>query len=361
MRGLAVLLVVFAIGLALGPGRAVASPQQAGIQIALRSLGLYTGAIDGEIGPETRAALSAAQQRAHLPVTGTIDTSTRDALGKLGRPLFGKRTIQPGDFGLDVSVLQFLLARAGYYHGALDGYAGVRLETAIKAFQKHSRLTVDGDAGPETLSHLVSTLRVHKPPPTHVYVVQAGDSLTGIASSLGTTVPRLAQMNRLDPTKALLIGTKLTVPGASAPVQTVAADTPVASLSATPTTVQLQLNTWAERLGVSSQLVRALAWMESGYQPSVVSSVGAQGVLQVMPTTRSFVEEVLVGHPLPQTLDGDIEVGVLYLKHLLDQFDGNTPLALGAWYQGEAAVKQFGLYNVTKPFVDDVMALQSRM
>jgi soluble lytic murein transglycosylase-like protein len=80
-----------------------------------------------------------------------------------------------------------------------------------------------------------------------------------------------------------------------------------------------------------------------------------------MPTTRSFVEEVLVGHPLPETLDGDIEVGVLYLKHLLDQFNGNTPLALGAWYQGEAAVKQFGLYKVTKPFVDDVMALQSRM
>ena len=80
-----------------------------------------------------------------------------------------------------------------------------------------------------------------------------------------------------------------------------------------------------------------------------------------MPTTRSFVEEVLVGHPIPNTVDGDIEVGILYLRHLLAQFDGDTGLALGAWYQGEAAVRQFGLYQVTKPFVDDVLALQTRM
>ncbi len=356
MRGLGVIGLVVAVGLAVLPGRAVASPQQAGVQVALRSLGLYSGAIDGQVGPETRSAVEAIQRRAHLPATGRIDTRTRDALGPLGRPLFGRRTILPGDHGLDVSVLQYLLAKAGYYHGPLDGFTGARLETAVRAFQKHAHLSIDGQAGAETLSRLVATLRVHRPPPTQTYLVQSGDSLTTIAAVYHTSVPSLARMNKLDPSRALLIGAKLAVPGTPAP-----AATPVASLSATPTTVRTQLDTWAQRLGVPTQLVRALAWMESGYQPSVVSSVGAQGVLQVMPTTRSFVEEVLVGHPLPQTLDGDIEVGVLYLKHLLDQFNGDTPLALGAWYQGEAAVRQFGLYKVTKPFVDDVLALQSRM
>jgi soluble lytic murein transglycosylase-like protein len=101
--------------------------------------------------------------------------------------------------------------------------------------------------------------------------------------------------------------------------------------------------------------------MESGYQPGVVSSVGARGVLQVMPTTRDYVEQVLVGHSVPHTLDGDVEVGILYLRHLLGQFDGNTRLALAAWYQGEAAVRKFGLYQMTKPFVADVLALQQRM
>ena len=108
-------------------------------------------------------------------------------------------------------------------------------------------------------------------------------------------------------------------------------------------------------------LVRALAWMESGYQPGVVSLVGARGVMQVMPETGDFVERVLLRRPVPNTVDGDIEVGVLYLRHLLGRFEGDTRLALAAWYQGEAAVREFGLYAMTKPFVADVLALQSRM
>ena len=109
--------------------------------------------------------------------------------------------------------------------------------------------------------------------------------------------------------------------------------------------------TGRRELGVSPHLVRALAWMESGYQPRVVSSAGARGVLQTLPVTRQFVEEVLAGRPIPHTLDGDIEVGVLYLRHLLQQFGGDKRLALAAWYQGEAAVRKHGLFKVTKPFV----------
>ncbi len=100
--------------------------------------------------------------------------------------------------------------------------------------------------------------------------------------------------------------------------------------------------------------------MESGYQPRVVSSAGARGIMQTLPATRQFVEDVLVGHPLPHTLDGDIEVGVLYLRHLLREFGGNERLALAAWYQGADAVRKHGLFAVTKPFVDDVLALEAR-
>jgi soluble lytic murein transglycosylase-like protein len=107
--------------------------------------------------------------------------------------------------------------------------------------------------------------------------------------------------------------------------------------------------------------VRALAWMESGYQPNVVSKAGARGVLQTLPVTRDFVEDVLVGHALPRTLDGDIEVGVLYLRHLLRHFGGDEKLGLAAWYQGEAAVRKKGVFAVTKPFVAGVLALKARM
>jgi peptidoglycan hydrolase-like protein with peptidoglycan-binding domain len=331
-------------------GPAFASPQQAGVQVALRAAGLYTGPIDGIVGVETRGAVAAAQRRAGLPVTGRIGTRTRDALGPLGRPLYGKRPIIPGDFGLDVSVLQFLLAKDGFYRGALDGYFGGHLYAAVRAFQKHAHLTVDGVAGPRTLAAVVGRPRAPRAP-THsrqIYIVQPGDSLAAIAGRFRTTVGGLARANRLDPDRVLLIGTHLAVPAAPA-------------LTSAPGDVKSHLDLWAGRLGVSPDLVRALAWMESGYQPSVVSSVGARGVMQVLPETRSYVEDVLLGHPVPQTLDGDIEVGVLYLRHLLGQFDGDTTLALGAWYQGEAAVRQFGLYKVTKPFVADVLALRSRM
>jgi hypothetical protein len=83
--------------------------------------------------------------------------------------------------------------------------------------------------------------------------------------------------------------------------------------------------------------------------------------LQTLPTTRRYAERVLVGHPLPHTLDGDIVVGVLLLRHLLQQFGGDENLALAGWYQGERAVRTIGVYKVTKPFVANVLALKLRM
>ena len=43
----------------------------------------------------------------------------------------------------------------------------------------------------------------------------------------------------------------------------------------------------------------------------------------MLPTTRDYVEQVLVGKRVPHTVDGDIEVGVLYLRHLLARFGGD--------------------------------------
>ena len=52
---------------------------------------------------------------------------------------------------------------------------------------------------------------------------------------------------------------------------------------------------------------------------------------------------------------------MLYIRHLLQEFDGDKTLALAAWYQGADAVRKHGLYNVTKPFVANVLALELRM
>jgi soluble lytic murein transglycosylase-like protein len=215
-------------------------------------------------------------------------------------------------------------------------------------------LVADGIVGPRTLSALVLTSHVPVQPQataaSRIYVVRPGDSLTTIAQRFHVSLRRLARANRLDPARVLLIGTKLRIPG-----------TVASALAATPTEVRSRLDYWAAHVGVSAHLVRALAWMESGFQPNVISKAGARGVLQTLPSTRDFVEDVLVGHSLPRSLDGDIEVGVLYLRYLLRSFHGKQRLALAAWYQGEAGVRRRGILPETKPFVAGVLSLKKRM
>jgi peptidoglycan hydrolase-like protein with peptidoglycan-binding domain len=343
------------------PANARLNAQDAGLQVALRALGLYHGNIDGLVGPQTVAAVRAAQRRANLPVTGVADKRTRRSLGPLGRPLFGTRTMRVGNFGYDVSVLQFLLTKRGVYNGPLDGYLSIGTDAALKRYQRQVRLVSDGVVGPRTVAAIAFQSRVPVQPQrvsavsiARIYVVKAGDSLTAIARRFHVSLRTLARSNRLDTRHVLLIGTKLKVPGFTLTSSSTA-------LAATPTQVRERLDYWAGHYGVSMHLLRALAWMESGYQPNVVSKAGARGVLQTLPVTRDYVEQVLVGHSLPNSLDGDIQTGVLYLKHLLGDFGSNERLALAAWYQGEKAVREQGILKVTRPFVAGVLALKARM
>jgi hypothetical protein len=263
--------------------------------------------------------------------------------------------LRRGDFGWDVAVLQFLLTRRGVYAGALDGYLGPETARSLRRYQRAMHLTADAVVGPRTLSAIVN--RDHVPvravPVRYVvskaYVVRAGDSLTAIAAAHGITLSALVAANRLDPAKPIVPGQRLTIPvGTSA-------------LASQPVDVRSKLDWWSARLGLDPHLVRALAWMESGYQTRIVSDAGARGVLQTLPSTRDYVERVLAGRAIPNTVDGDIEVGLLYLRHLLQAFNGDERLALAGWYQGERAVREHGIYAVTKPFVANVLALQERM
>jgi peptidoglycan hydrolase-like protein with peptidoglycan-binding domain len=350
------LAVIAAVAALAAPAGALAgvNPQIAGLQVALRAHGLYLAQIDGIAGARTAAAVHAFQRAHHLPV-GAADSRTRIALGPLGRPLFGSRVLKRGDFGLDVAVLQFLLTRRGVYTGALDGYFGSETAASLKRYQRQMNLAADSIVGPRTLSAIASRDRVpvRDSAPTAVtstvHIVRVGDTLTAIARHGGTTIAAIASLNHIDPARPILIGQRLRVPARTA------------GLAATQSDVRERLDTWSGKLGVDPHLVRALAWMESGYQTRIVSSAGARGVLQTLPTTRAYVETVLVGRKIPHTVDGDIEVGILYLRHLLQVFKGNESLALAGWYQGERAVRKHGLYRVSKTFVRDVLALQRRM
>jgi N-acetylmuramoyl-L-alanine amidase len=186
-----------------------------------------------------------------------------------------------------------------------------------------------------------------------VHLVRPGETLSAIAARYGTTVSALARKNGLASADLIVAGTRLRISGA--PASSAAAG---AASSASTADV---IDYWSGYYGVDSRLVRALAWMESGYQPDITSPAGAWGVMQVTPSAWSFVEDMLVGAPIPRTADGNVRVGVAYLAHLLRQVGGDERLALGAYYQGLAGVRAQGLLPETGRYVDDVLALKGRV
>jgi peptidoglycan hydrolase-like protein with peptidoglycan-binding domain len=342
------------------PAGAFTNAQIPALQVALQARGFYRGPIDGIAGPQTAAAIRAFQHSVGLEVDGLAGPRTRRALGRLGRPLFGRRDLQLGAIGWDVSTLQFLLSWQGFAPPHLNGNFGPGTDRALRRFQRHFGLAADGIAGPATRAALLGTGRPKavakpRPKPRATYRVRPGDSLTAIATRYGTSVRSLARSNHLSVDRYLLIGTRLVVPFRPPAL------IPRASRAAERATVQASLDRWSRHYSVNPHLARALAWMESGFQTDITSSVGAWGVLQVTPETWSFVESVLVGFPVPRTTDGSARVGVAYLAHLLRQFDGDERLALAGYYQGPASVRKRGVLPVSRAFIADVQALKARM
>jgi peptidoglycan hydrolase-like protein with peptidoglycan-binding domain len=354
VRRIALIGTVFlATAIAAPPAAAMAKHQVAGLQVALYRYGLYKGEIDGVAGPMTKRAVVELQRSAKLEPDGVPGKQTRAALGRYGKPLFGVRTIKRGMVGFDVSVLQYLLASRGFPPTRLNSNFGPRTEELVRTFQRKAGLAPDGIVGKATRAALlgVKPRAARKPQrarPLAKHVVRPGESLTVIAERHGTTVRALASRNGIDPQNLLLIGTKLVVPAR-------------VSGAASKPSVRASLDRWAAHYGVDPQLARALAWQESGFQQRMRSSVGAVGVMQVMPATWSFVELFVIGLDVPHTMDGNVRVGVAYLDHLLDEFDGKTRLAVGAYYQGPAGVRKHGLYAETKRFVANVLALRGRV
>lgn len=64
------------------------------------------------------------------------------------------RTLETGDSGPDVLVLQQKLAERGFPPGASDGQFGPGTQAAVIAFQKSEALVVDGVVGPRTAAAL---------------------------------------------------------------------------------------------------------------------------------------------------------------------------------------------------------------
>ena len=144
------------------------------LQRNLRTLGYYSGSVDGDYGAGTTAAVIAFQKAHGLTADGIAGKST---LNKIQSVLNGGSSSSgstsgsrndPNVYGLTASsngysslspsngnsanviALQSTLKAHGYYSGTPDGDYGTGTEAAVKAYQKAAGLRVTGVAGPST-------------------------------------------------------------------------------------------------------------------------------------------------------------------------------------------------------------------
>jgi soluble lytic murein transglycosylase-like protein len=92
----------------------------------------------------------------------------------------------------------------------------------------------------------------------------------------------------------------------------------------------------ANRYQVDSALIKAIIMAESNYNPKAVSKRGAKGLMQLMPKTA---EALGVGDSFDP--EHNINAGVRYFRKLLNQFDGDTKLALAAYNAGSRKVREY--------------------
>ena len=211
-------------------------------------------------------------------------------------------------------------------------------------------------AAPATADAAVRPAAPKPPPATRTYVVRSGDNLETIAKRFGTTVKAIAGANKIRNFNLVIIGTRLTIPASA----TAASVKGPAKLKAHPERAALapRFDYWAKQYGVPADLLKGLAWYESGWQNHVVSSTGAVGVGQLMPFTSDFVSKQLLMNPKlnPAKVDDNIRMSARFLRFLLDRTGGAPGVALAAYYQGLARTQRGQILEETKRYVAGVSA-----
>jgi LysM repeat protein len=206
------------------------------------------------------------------------------------------------------------------------------------------------------------------------YVVTPGDTAIGLAVRFHAWTSELLALNHLSYHSRLQVGQRLRIPvvprrlrdGAPAqapkPKHHKMKHRPQAWQHADPSRAKVArvIARTAHRYGVDRELALAVSWQESGWQMHHVSSAGAIGAMQVLRTTGAWMS-LYVGRPLHlHRLHDNAAAGAMLLKVLRQQTHSQRR-TVAAYYQGLGAVRRHGLYEETRSYVADVLAIKRNL
>jgi peptidoglycan hydrolase-like protein with peptidoglycan-binding domain len=151
----------------------------AALQKSLAEAGYYKGEVDGIYGPETVQAVQALQMAHGLPVTGTVDKATGDALQA---DLQAKGGAAAQEAFASTAAAQQTLKLAGFWTGPVDGQWTPALTEALKAFQIELGVKPTGTVDAATIAGLEDAIATAKQTPSPSPTTGKGSTPTPTAT-----------------------------------------------------------------------------------------------------------------------------------------------------------------------------------